>query len=77
MCALAATPDGALCCGGTASGTLLLWHTGSGKLLRTWPAHHKAVSALAFAPDGSWLASGGDDTTVCVWSLAGASRVMS
>ena len=76
LCALAASEDGALAVGGTASGTLLLWQTGSGKLLRTWPAHHKAVSALAFAPDGSWLASGGDDTTVCVWSLAGALRVL-
>ena len=76
LCALAASPDGALAVGGTASGTLLLWQTGSGKLLRTWPAHHKAVSALAFAPDGSWLASGGDDTTVCVWSLAGTARAL-
>ena len=75
LCALAASADGAFAVGGTASGTLLLWQTGSGKLLRTWPAHHKAVSALAFAPDGSWLASGGDDTTLCVGSLAGALRV--
>jgi hypothetical protein len=74
LCTLAASPDGALAAGGTASGTVQLWATASGKLLRTWAAHHKAVAALAFAPDGSWLVSGGEDTAVCVWSLAGAAR---
>ena len=69
--ALSCSPDGALCAGGTPTGALLLWQTATGKLLRTWHAHHKAVAALAFAPDGSWLVSGGEDTTVCVWSLAG------
>ena len=72
--ALSCSPDGALCAGGTPTGALLLWQTATGKLLRTWHAHHKAVAALAFAPDGSWLVSGGEDTTVCVWSLAGAAR---
>ena len=72
VCALAASPDGALAAGGTATGALLLWQTSTGRLLRTWHAHHKAVTALAFAPDGSWLVSGGEDTTVCAWSLAGA-----
>ena len=39
--AVAASPDGALCAGGGVSGVLYIWDTGSGQLLRSWPAHYK------------------------------------
>ena len=39
--ALACTLDGAYCAGGGPSGTVHLWEVGSGRLLRSWPAHYK------------------------------------
>ena len=41
MQALAATADGAFVAAGGASGTIYLWATSSGQLLRSWPAHYK------------------------------------
>ncbi|MEW5316242.1 MAG: hypothetical protein WDW38_007623 [Sanguina aurantia] len=68
--ALASSMDGTYLAAGGASGTIYLWEVGSGRLLRTWAAHYKAVSVLAFAEGGSVLVSGGDDTLVNVWLLA-------
>ncbi|HEV2835462.1 MAG TPA: caspase family protein [Pyrinomonadaceae bacterium] len=33
-------------------------------------SHTKAVNALAFAPDASWLASGANDDTIKIWDTA-------
>ena len=41
MQAIAATADGMYVAGGGASGTIYIWATGSGQLLRSWPAHYK------------------------------------
>jgi polar amino acid transport system permease protein len=36
---------------------------------KSWLAHTKAVTALAFSPDGALLASGSADTTVLFWNI--------
>lgn len=70
MQAVAATPDGMYVAGGGASGTIYLWATGSGQLLRSWPAHYKGVTSLVFTQhSGGLLLSGGEDTVVSTWLL--------
>lgn len=32
--------------------------------------HNAAVNAAAFSPDGQWLATGGDDNVILLWSVA-------
>lgn len=44
--ALACSLDGQYCAGGGPSGSMHLWETPSGHLLRSWPAHYKARSLL-------------------------------
>lgn len=67
--AVACTRDGAYCAGGGASGAVHLWETSTGRLLRSWPAHYKRVTCLAFSSSGAELISGGDDTLVSAWLL--------
>ena len=46
-------------------------------LRRVLTGHTEAVSAVAVAPDGGWLASSGDDGTVRIWdAVTGQERVV-
>jgi WD40 repeat protein len=46
------------------------------KLIRTYSGHHSAVTALAWSPDGQYIASGSADTTVQVWDPMTGKRIM-
>jgi WD40 repeat protein len=48
-----------------------LWDLESGRERATLEGHKGLVRALTFAPDGSALASGGQDRTVRFWRVAG------
>ncbi|HEV3261097.1 MAG TPA: hypothetical protein VG013_29870 [Gemmataceae bacterium] len=51
-----------------------LWEVASGTLRQEFSGHEGMVTALAFSPDGRALATGGSDTTVLMWDLAGGPR---
>jgi WD40 repeat protein len=51
------------------SKTMVLWDAATGKELHQF-ASPMAVTALAFAPDGRTLASGGADGTILIWDVA-------
>jgi pre-rRNA-processing protein IPI3 len=55
--------------GAVGTGQVHVWETASGRLLKSWPAHYKAVTALAFTDDDSLLLSASEDTVVHTWSL--------
>jgi pre-rRNA-processing protein IPI3 len=65
--AVAASADGSLVAGGSATGQLLLWEVESGRLLGTADAHFKPVSALAFTDDAAFIVSGGQDALLSAW----------
>ena len=46
-----------------------IWDPHTGQARHTLTGHTDAVSALAVAPDGTWLASASDDATVRIWSI--------
>ena len=49
---------------------LHIWDTRTGKRLLTCDGHKKEVYALQWAPNGLYIASGGDDRVVHIWEAA-------
>jgi RNA polymerase sigma factor (sigma-70 family) len=47
--------------------TVRLWDPFTGAPLHTLAGHRGAIASLAFSPDGTLLASGGNDTTILLW----------
>jgi WD40 repeat protein len=71
--ALALSPDGKLLAIGEMNfggdSAVQLWDTEGGQPLGKLVGHTGAVTALTFAPDGRFLASGSWDTTVLLWDV--------
>lgn len=66
------SPDGASICAGYSDGSIRFWDVNEQWECKTVLHGHKgAVSALRFSRCGAWLASGGNDTDVCVWDVIG------
>ncbi|XP_015581803.1 protein ROOT INITIATION DEFECTIVE 3 isoform X3 [Ricinus communis] len=66
---IACTTDGVYLAGGSPSGNAYIWEVTSGRLLKTWGAHHSSLKCMVFSNDDSLLISGSDDGIICMWSM--------
>ncbi|MCS7185842.1 MAG: hypothetical protein RMK89_02690, partial [Armatimonadota bacterium] len=57
------------------AGQIWLLNLAQHKLMAKWRAHQSAVTALAFHPNGTFLFSGSEDTTLAVWDIVSQSLV--
>ncbi len=65
----AISPDGLRCASATSKGQIILWSLGTGaELARVKAAHAGPIGALAFDPQGRFLASGGEDLQLRFWN---------
>ncbi len=67
---IALSPNGQLLAAGAADGTVRLWNSRNGKLVRTLRGHHEEVLSVAFSPDGKELLSGSRDGDARIWNLS-------
>jgi eukaryotic-like serine/threonine-protein kinase len=74
--AMALSSDGTRFAYGMTNGELVLGDARSLEPRRTWRAHEGAIEALAFSPDGSRLASGGEGEEIRIWKVPGGEEVL-
>src|SRR5262249_62136702 len=60
------SPDGRTLAAGVQTGAIRFWDTATWEERASLPVHNRGVQALAFSPDGRFLASGGVDSIVAV-----------
>jgi WD40 repeat protein len=53
----------------TGQSVVVVWDFDKQEKVFDLPGHHDRINAVAFSPDGSWLVSGGDDSTIRVWNV--------
>jgi WD40 repeat protein len=67
---VAFSPDGSLLGAVLGDGSLQIWDAGSGEKIWSAQPADSAVTCLAFRPGGAWLATGGLNANLQIWSLA-------
>lgn len=66
---LAFSPDGKLVLSASFDNTAKLWHTATGRQLKTFNAHFRWVNAVSFTTDGKYGITAGDDKRLKLWDL--------
>jgi len=56
-------------------GVIILWDVTSGEKTAVLEGHTKPITALAFSPDGTLIASGAEDNTIIVWDAKNGSQL--
>jgi WD40 repeat protein len=64
---LAVHPEGKFVVGGFGNGSVLMWRTSDGELVREFERFTLGVYATAFSPDGHYVAAAGDNAIVHVY----------
>lgn len=77
VCGLGISPDGNRMAAACLNGVIRVWDLASGNLQWKAEAHGGWASAVAFSPDGTKLASGGEDGRVCLWAPFQGERLAS
>ncbi len=67
---VAVSPDGSFIATGNRDGSISTWAPTGAALSMDVPGHSLAIEEMDFTPDGRWLVSGSDDTTVMLWDVA-------
>ena len=67
---IAFLPDGKRAVSGDFFGRLIWWDLAGGtpKAIHTVDGHRGYVRAIAVSPDGRWIATGGNDLTIRIWT---------
>lgn len=68
--ALAASPLGKLLAVGSRDGTLALLELPSGKVIGGFKSYYGGILCATWSADGRYVAAGGEDDLVAVWSMA-------
>ena len=65
---LAWSPDNRMLAVGGLDNSVRLWEVESAQVRREYVGHLAHARLLAFSPDGTFLVSASDDTTLLVWN---------